>query len=183
VLAWQSATVVGVPIAKDVASASSIQATGTPPKGGGAATVTLSTGAAFYTSVHTPADYVLKHPILGDSQLPDQPIYLRLEVFPITTPTYRMKDGCHNEIPGPTSKRTPNFIPLNDAQWTIEGFYEGGSGANRAGYSIAVPAEGWLLYEDHTSAKALPTGPFNLGSLVQSKSIWYLTINRKKASP
>ena len=173
VVTWQSAEVVGVPIARDVAAA------GLRPLGG----VNLSMGAAFYTPVHTPKDYVLKSRGQPDVQLPTQPVYLRLEFFPRTRPAYRFQDGCHNEIPGPQSKATPNFVPLNDAQWTIEGSYGSGSDTNRAGYAIAVPDTGTITYEDHTSDNPMTVGPINLSGVVQAKSVWYLTITRSKASP
>jgi len=180
---WQSATVVGVPIAKDVASARSGQVSGTPPKGGGPATRALSMGAAFYTPVHLATDYTLKQAGQPDVQLPDQPLYLRLEFFPVTAPAYRMQDSCHDEIPGPASRPTPNFIPLNDAQWTIEGFHGSGGDPNRAGYSIAVPADGILTYEDHTSNNPTTVGTFDFGNFLEAQSIWYLTIERRKFTP
>lgn len=182
-LSWQAATVVGVPIAKDVASARSGQVSGVPPKGGGPATLALSMGAAFYTPVHLPTHYTLKQAGQADAQLPDQPLYLRLEFFPVTAPAYARQDGCHDEIPGPTSRATPNFIPLNDAQWTIEGFHGSGGDPNRAGYSIAVPAEGTLRYEDLTSNSPTTVGSFNFGNLLEAQSIWYITIERRKSTP
>jgi hypothetical protein len=88
---------------------------------------------------------------------------------------------CQDEIP---HRGSPNFVPLNDAQWTITGFGNAQT-ANRAGYAIGVPDEGLLRYEDRTSENAsLVTskqfGSVNLGGLLKARSIWYVTVTRIK---
>jgi hypothetical protein len=80
-------------------------------------------------------------------------------------------DPCQPEIP---SLSGPNFVPVNDAQWTIVGFgsADGRQTANRAGYAIAVPDEGLLRYEDRTSENA------GLPGLIKARSIWYVSVTR-----
>lgn len=135
--------------------------------------------ASFYTAVHRPGDYRWQR---GQAAT-----YFRLEFTPTSPPDYVTSGSgvvCQDEIPHPGSA---NFIPLNDAQWTITG-YGSGRGvetANRAGYAIAVPDEGLLRYEDRTSENAsLVTskefGSVNLGGLLKARSIWYVTVTRTK---
>jgi hypothetical protein len=133
----------------------------------------------FYNAVHRPTDYTW---IRGTPTT-----YLRLEFYPRTAPQYRPKDDCQEEIPGPRSRSTPNFVPLNDAQWTIEGYgsTQQGDTVNRTGYAIAVPDSGEMAYEDHTSAnQSIPVGSkpgFDLSKLVRAESRWYVTVTRTTA--
>jgi hypothetical protein len=133
--------------------------------------------ASFYTEVHKPAFYRWQR---------GQPVtYLRLEFTPRRRSRY--VPPCQDEIPGPPGK--PNFVPVNDAQWTITGYGSSGgvATANRAGYAIAVPEDGLLRYEDRTSENASMTtspqfGSVNLGGLLKARSIWYVTVTRTKAN-
>jgi len=155
----QWADVVGIPIERNVPIGSEL--------------------ATFYTAVHRPGDYRWQR---GQAAT-----YLRLEFTPTSSPSYVTSGSgviCQDEIP---HRGSPNFVPLNDAQWTITGFGDvrGVETANRAGYAIAVPDEGLLRYEDHTSENAsLVTskqfGSVNLGGLLKARSIWYVTVTRIK---
>jgi hypothetical protein len=157
---WQRADVVAVPLARNQ--------------------VPGQQTAAFYTAVHRPGDYSW---LRGRES-----IYLRLEFIPKTAPAYDPRDGCQDEIPGPRSAATPNFIPLNDAQWTIEGFGSvgGQDTVNRAGYAIAAPEAGLLRYEDHTSDNSanssLNVGSIDLGRLLKANSTWYVSVSRTKSN-
>jgi hypothetical protein len=159
-IAWQEADIEAIPIAENAATAGSGEAT-------------------FYTDVHRVTDY---------RWLRGKPsAYFRLEFFPRTVPAYGPKDPCQEEIP-PSRARpgTPNFIPLNDAQWTIEGYHGSGIGAggtNRTGYSIAIPDSGTLRYEDHTSENSSikPYG-IELVPLVKARGIWYITVVRTRGN-
>ena len=159
VTARQWADVVGVPIEQSV------------PRG--------SRLPSFYTEVHQAGHYRWRR---GQAAT-----YLRLEFTPTSRPYYVTSGSgviCQDEIP---HRGSPNFVPLNDAQWTITGFgdVQGVGTANRAGYAIAVPDEGLLRYEDRTSENAsLVTsqqfGSVNLGGLLKARSIWYVSIIRTK---
>jgi hypothetical protein len=151
---WQSADVVGVPIPRDYVA-------GQRPEG------------AFYSAVHLPAHYKW----LQNRQ---PSAYLRLEIFPTTAPTYSPHDDCQEEIPPSRAGGTFNFIPLNDAQWTIEGYSSEGDGVQRSGYAVAIPATGKLNYEDHTSNGPSPAG---LGAVAKTKSVWYVTVTRFESIP
>lgn len=111
--------------------------------------------ASFYTEVHKPAFYRWSR---------GQPAtYLRLEFTPRRASRY--VPPCQDGIPGPAG--APDFVPVNDAQWTITGYGSAGgvATANRAGYAIAVPEDGLLRYEDRTSENAsMTTSPqFRVG--------------------
>jgi hypothetical protein len=157
VTARQWASVVGIPIERNVPIGSAL--------------------ASFYTAVHRPGDYRWHR---GQAAT-----YLRMEFTPTSRPYYVTSGSgviCQDEIP---HRGSPNFVPLNDAQWTITGYGSVGGveTANRAGYAIAVPDEGVLRYEDRTSENAsLVTskqfGSVNLGGLLKARSIWYVTVTR-----
>jgi hypothetical protein len=151
---WQFADVVGVPIPRDYVP-------GRQPEG------------AFYSKVHLPVHYRwLQNRQPGS--------YLRLEIVPSTAPTYSPRDPCQEEIPPSRAAGTFNFIPLNDAQWTIEGYSNQGDGVQRSGYAIALPVNGKLNYEDHTSNGPPPAG---LGAVARTKSVWYVTVSRFEGVP
>lgn len=166
---WQSAAVVGVPIRETVTS---------PNQRAG----------AFFNGIRSQAGYTL-------NILQGRPaLYLRLEFYPTTPPVYDPWDDCQEEIPGPQSRSTPNFVPLNDAQWTIEGGYgyggaDTGGGtnqANRAGYAIAValatgPQPVTMVYEERRSPenrRTLQDG--GLDRFVKADSTWYVTVTHTK---
>jgi hypothetical protein len=124
---------------------------------------------AFYNEVHRKGDYRWR---VGQPNA-----YLRLEFFPTTAPVTLTPDPCQDEIGGPQSpppaaavpavpfQRTSNFIPLNDAQWTVE----------HTGYGIALPTAGVLRYEDHTSDNPQTTLGF-------AESVWYVSVTRRKSN-
>jgi hypothetical protein len=176
---WQFADVVAVPI-PETSTSPPPRTTGVVGPGGGQGAYSVpapSPGQVtpFYNAVHRPGDYKW---IRGGP--PKE--YFRLEFYPRTAPHYSPKDDCQEEIPGSRSRPTFNFVPLNDAQWTIEGMYEGRGGsdqANRTGYAIAVPESGEMAYEDRTSEnQSMKVGKVDLATLVKAKSIWYVTITR-----
>jgi hypothetical protein len=176
---WQFADVVAVPIPENATSPAP-RTTGVVGPGGGQGAFSVPSPSPgqvtpFYNAVHRTGDYKW---ISGGP--PKE--YFRLEFYPRTAPRYSPKDDCQEEIPGPRSRPTFNFVPLNDAQWTIEGMYEGRGGsdqANRTGYAIAVPESGEMVYEDHTSEnQSMQVGTIDLASLLKAKSIWYVTITR-----
>ena len=117
--------------------------------------------------------------------------YLRLEIYPKEPPRYlrhnpkdpegplipRLKPRCYDEIGGvmdPSGSRTPNYAPLNAAQWTVE----------HAGYAIAIPAKGEeLLYKDLTGAGKFFQSNKTIAGAVQqlaagTDSKWYIWINQ-----
>ena len=139
------------------------------------------TSGAFYSSGHPRSGYTW---VLGQPSK-----YLRLEFFPATDPRYSTEDPCQDEIPGPQSRSTPNFIPLNDAQWTIEGLGNAGGREveNRAGISIAVPQAGTqpavLSYtEQYTPGNRQLLSAAGLGGLVKADSSWYVTVTHTKVN-
>ena len=149
---WQFADVVGVPIVRGPANE-----------------------PAFYDEVHLPAHFRF----LQNRQ---PSTYLRLEFIPNTAPAYSPRDPCQEEIPRSRAEGQFDFIPLNDAQWTIEGYSQaaGVEGVHRSGYAIAVPTTGKLNYEDHVSnGPPLP----GLGALVQTRAVWYVTVTRFEDMP
>ncbi len=82
--------------------------------------------------------------------------YVSLEFFVATPPRYLKRDRCQTNIGGWTSEasgHTPAWLlPFNDAQWTVE----------HAGYGIALPNKGKLVYVDNTSRYALTgNGPMS----------------------
>ena len=116
--------------------------------------------------------------------------YLRLEIYPKEPPRYlrtnpkdpegpliaRSKPRCYDEIGGvldPSGARTPNYAPLNAAQWSVE----------HAGYAIAIPAKGEeLLYQDLTGAGKFFQSGKTIGGAIQqlakgTDSKWYIWIN------
>jgi hypothetical protein len=202
--AWQYADVVAVPIAE---TAQSLPATppgpgqGAPPPG-----TQLPAGArtsvGFYTAVHTRQGYNFKRGTPAR--------YFRLEFTPTTNPVYMAEgpmqsalvpaanDDCHEEIPSdPTVNQqagvvpgTPNFIPLNDAQWTIRGYGSvgGADTVNVAGYAIAAPLAArsdqpaMLDYvETRTPENVDALSRIGLGNFVNSESTWDVTVTHTKA--
>jgi hypothetical protein len=112
--------------------------------------------------------------------------YLRLEFYPKGPPAYfrldkagnyvrRSRPRCYDEIGGPigpSGTRTPNFIPLNAAQWTVE----------HAGYAIAIPAKGEeLRYKDLTGAAKFRGTKGIAGAIGQlaagTDSKWFIEVN------
>ena len=176
---WQYADVIAVPIPESSTSRPP-QTTGVVGPGGGQTAFSVPAPGPnqitpFYNAVHRRGDYTW---ISGGPAR----VYFRLEFYPRTAPRYDPKDDCQEEIPGPRSRPTFNFVPLNDAQWTIEGMYEGSRGseqANRTGYAIAAPESGDMVYEDRTSEnQSMKVGAVDLAGLVKATSIWYVTIKR-----
>ena len=60
--------------------------------------------------------------------------------------------------------------------------------AVQAGYAIALPDSGQLIYEDHTSDDTgqaplkplLQVGSVDLGQFMEIKSIWYVSVTKAK---
>jgi hypothetical protein len=113
--------------------------------------------------------------------------YLGIEFYPREAPYYlrldkagnlvqRSRPRCYNEIGGPldpSGVRTPNYAPLNAAQWTVE----------HAGYAIAIPAPGEeLAYKDLTGASKFFQSAKGIAGAIQqlaagTDSKWYVKIN------
>jgi hypothetical protein len=183
VLAAQYAEVVAEPIAETAS------APNTPGQ----------TEAAFYTSVRTRQGYRFNR------GTPTR--YYRLEFTPVSPPQYFKlvqadpaspltaqevpKDECMDEIPACESRycSAPNFIPLNDAQWTIKGYGSLGSAAtvNVAGYPIAAPeakTPGQSERLDYVEARSPENQSalkaIGLGSLLKADSKWTVTVIHRK---
>jgi hypothetical protein len=141
---------------------------------------------AFYNFVHSNPKF-----FAWDSGKPVD--YLRLEFFPTRPPMYyavspdgqvvvdsanrRSRPICEDEIGGPIGPngRTPNFVPLNAAQWTVE----------HTGYGLAIPAEGEeLSYRDLTSSQAFMKNRGIAGAIEKlaagTDSVWEITVARLK---
>lgn len=84
--------------------------------------------------------------------------YLSLEFFPTTKATYTVTDSCQTEIQQADDPDAPWYLPFNDSQWTIR----------HAGYGIALPRSGRLVYKDNTSR-----------STVVGTSTWDVIVERR----
>jgi len=111
----------------------------------------IGTPVASFGPFHQASDYVWV------SGQPDGG-WLSLEFFPTTRARYTQRDPCQTEIQQADDPNTPWFLPFNDAQWTIR----------HAGYGIALPKSGKLIYKDNFSR-----------STVVGKSTWDVIVERK----
>jgi len=71
--------------------------------------------------------------------------WLSLEFFPTTRARYAQRDPCQTEIQQTDDPNKPWFLPFNDAQWTIQ----------HAGYGLALPKSGKLVYKDNFSQSTM----------------------------
>ena len=84
--------------------------------------------------------------------------WLSLEFFPTTRAAYTQRDNCQTEIQQADNPNKPWFLPFNDAQWTIR----------HAGYGMAYPKSGKLVYRDNFSA-----------ATIVGTAYWDVTVERK----
>lgn len=118
---------------------------------------------------HPAASYVWTNGanVAGASMASEPPDgHLSLEFFPATEPTFSAlfgSDPCQSLIPADPSQLghgATQFLPFNDAQWTIP----------HAAYGVAFKKSGITRYEDRTSART-----------IAGSSVWYVTLEYKTA--
>lgn len=206
VRAWQYADVVAVPIAETASSLPVPPPVAGPGQQGGAPPTAVpmtaaQTSAAFYTSVRTRQGY--------DFRIGTPARYYRLEFTPASSPQYiklepnpdpskpdiavpTAKDPCVDEIPACETSSfcgAPNFIPLNDAQWTIKGYGSVGSAdtVNVAGYPIAAPEaktpgtpERLHYIEARTPENRDALSAIGLGAILKAESKWTVEVIHTK---
>ena len=110
----------------------------------------IATPIPSFGPLHEASDYV------WSSGQPDG--WLSLEFFPTTRATYTQRDPCQTEIQQVEDPSLPWFLPFNDAQWTIR----------HAGYGLAYPRSGKLVYRDNFSV-----------STIVGTAYWDVTVERK----
>lgn len=205
VLAWQYADVLAVPIAETATSlpvSTPVAGPGSqgPPSQPTQPITGAQTSGAFYTSVRTRQGYTFTR------GTPTR--YFRLEFTPASSPQYvrlvpdpdpakpptavdAAKDPCMDEIPACPAGNcgVPDFIPLNDAQWTIRGYGSvgGADTVNVAGYPIAAPEAktadepARLDYvEARTPENRDALSAIRLGGIVKADSKWSVTVIHTK---